>query len=427
MLRPIGTEFYQDEGKGEARVRVKYEVIAHVVNEAGVLAEVLRTVERQPVGVPQHPSERKAGNHQARETKASPVFVTSVDEVQGIVEAVVSVFGIIDLGNDIIHPGAYVKTITERAGKIRVLDQHNTDSILRAVGKPIELREVGREGLPAEILSRFPEATGGLYTKTQYLLDTPEGKGAFQRIASGAVNEYSIGYDALDVDYSKVKTPDGRDITVRNIRTIKLYEYSPVLWGMNQATATVSAKAEEGAASEEAKAQSLGAMLQGCVIRELNWYADSFLSSEQITLAERQQISEATFTALAAFTAALPEEVATRIYRSPYDEWSADGASEGKAGRVLSARNMTRIREALAALTDVLAAAGLAGDDDEEGEEEGKQSSASADSDDKAANTEESKAQSEGERSSPDAGPGRPPTLSEIQRELIELELIEVR
>lgn len=296
-------------------------------------------------------------NGQPNERKALPVFVTKVDVVQGIVEAVVSVFGVIDLGNDIVHPGAYAKTINERAGKIRVLDQHQTDSIMRAIGKPISLREIGREELPSEVLSRYPEATGGLLTATQYLLDTPEGAGAFKRIASGAVNEYSIGYDALDVDYSRVKQADGKEITVRNLRTIRLWEYSPVLWGMNEATATVGVKA---AAPGEEKAQTLGVMLQARIIYTMGYFADDMFAAEQITVDEHRAINEATYAALGTLMSMLPEDLTARIYQSPYHEWdAAEGADAAKAGRVLSARSARRIQEAMTSLMELLSEAGL--------------------------------------------------------------------
>lgn len=180
--------------------------------------------------------------------KTFSAYTLKADQQQGVVESIVAVMGNDDQGDDVIHNGAFLKTITERRGKIRVLDQHQTDSIMRAIGKPLELREIPREQLPPDLLARYPTATGGLYTKTQYLMDTPEGRGAFQRIASGAVDEYSIGYDPLDVDYSKLRKSDGTEKTVRNLRTIKLYEYSPVLFGMNDATQTLSAKGATGAA-----------------------------------------------------------------------------------------------------------------------------------------------------------------------------------
>lgn len=203
----------------------------------------------------------------AHEYKTFPALTTKVDAEQGIVESVVAVFGNLDLGNDVIHPGAFAKSIAERGLKVRVLDQHQTDSIMRVIGKPLAIREVGRSELPPELLAKCPEATGGLFTITQYLLDTPEGKGAFLRIKAGAIDEFSIGYDALDVDYSAA-TKDGRQVTARNLRTCRLWEYSPVIWGMNPATATVSAKAaEEDAVSkttaDQAKAADFATTFQG--------------------------------------------------------------------------------------------------------------------------------------------------------------------
>ncbi len=182
------------------------------------------------------------------EHKTFSAYTLKTDAQQGIVEAIVAVMGNIDQGDDIIHPGSFTKTIQERRGKIRVLDQHQTDSIMRAIGVPLEIRELNRDQLPADLLKQYPDATGGLFTKTKYLLNTPEGLGAFQRIESRAVDEYSIGYDPLDVDYSKIKMPNGTERTARNLRTNKLYEYSPVLWGMNSATQTLSVKGATGAA-----------------------------------------------------------------------------------------------------------------------------------------------------------------------------------
>jgi HK97 family phage prohead protease len=176
------------------------------------------------------------------EHKSFPAIVTKVEADQGIVEQIVAVFGNLDEGKDIIHAGAFTKSLAERGQKIRVLDQHNTDSIMRVIGKPLGVKEIGRSDLPAELVRKFPDATGGLWTRTQYLMDTPEGKGAFLRIKAGAVDEASIGYDALDMDYSKVMK-NGQQVTARNLRTCRLWEYSPVIWGLNQATTTISVKA----------------------------------------------------------------------------------------------------------------------------------------------------------------------------------------
>lgn len=164
-----------------------------------------------------------------------------VDESKGIVEHVITVFGIIDYGKDISHPGSFTKTIAERGTKVLVLDQHRTDSVNAVLAKPLEIREVSRNGLPKEVLEQYPEATGGVIAVTQFLLETVEGRGAFIRIKEDAVREWSYGYDPLDVDFTCEEQGDV-EVRVRNLRTIKLYEYSPVLWGMNPATGVISAK-----------------------------------------------------------------------------------------------------------------------------------------------------------------------------------------
>ena len=175
------------------------------------------------------------------ETKQQDAILLDVSPAEGIVEAVVSVFGVLDDGGDLIVPGAYAKTITERGRRIRVLDHHNSGSVRDVIGVPLAMRELSREELPASILSQWPEATGGLWTKTQYLLNTAEGAGAFARIASGAVSEYSIGFQSLQVAYQDIQWR-GQVVPARLLKEIKLWEYSPVVWGMNPATATLHVK-----------------------------------------------------------------------------------------------------------------------------------------------------------------------------------------
>ncbi|MBK8023512.1 MAG: HK97 family phage prohead protease [Chloroflexi bacterium] len=197
-----------------------------------------------------------------RETKQSMAFTTHIDPAQGIVEAIVSVFGVLDSGGDIIKAGAFKRTIAERGDRVQVLDSHRADSVLRVVGKMLAIREVGRDDLPDEVLARHPEATGGLLTRTQYLLDTPEGAGVFKRIAAGAVSEYSIGYDALRTTFVAAQRPDGTPTQARQILEVRLWEYSPVIWGMNPATATVGVKAaahlDDAAVRESMRAEVTG-------------------------------------------------------------------------------------------------------------------------------------------------------------------------
>ena len=189
------------------------------------------------------------------EHKEFTAFEVKIDEAQGVVDAIFAVMGNIDQGGDILHPGSLSKTLVERGPKIRLLDQHKTDSIARILGKPLELRELTRNELPASMLQAYPDATGGAWGRFKFFMDTPEGKGAFIRLKEGGLDEWSIGYDALDHDYSKVRDGKGQEKMVRNLRTVKLYEVSPVLWGMNAATETLSAKADDAIADPEPQAE----------------------------------------------------------------------------------------------------------------------------------------------------------------------------
>ena len=78
------------------------------------------------------------------EHKTFPAMAIKVEAEQGIVESIVAVCGNIDLGGDIIQPGAFAKTIAEQGLKVRCLDNHNTDSVMRVLGKTLALREIGR-------------------------------------------------------------------------------------------------------------------------------------------------------------------------------------------------------------------------------------------------------------------------------------------
>lgn len=181
------------------------------------------------------------------EHKSFLSFVTKIDAKQGIVEHLVAVMGNKDMGDDVIWPGAFTKTLNERGNRIRVLDLHKTDSIMRVLGKPISLREIGAAELPTDVKTKYPDANGALAATTQFNLKTPEGLGAFERINAGDINEWSFGYDAITPDYGKWS--DGK--TVRNLREIRLYEYSPVIFGMNEATTTLSAKSNGDKPTEE--------------------------------------------------------------------------------------------------------------------------------------------------------------------------------
>ena len=99
------------------------------------------------------------------EYKQLPVYIETVDEEQGIVNAVPAVMGNVDYQGDRIWKGAFTKTIQERGAKVRILDNHNAHSTLDVVGRIMSLREIDKAELPPELLMKFPEAIGGLRVK----------------------------------------------------------------------------------------------------------------------------------------------------------------------------------------------------------------------------------------------------------------------
>lgn len=184
----------------------------------------------------------------------TPGYTRVVDKAQGIVEAIVSVTGVRDAFQDIIKKGAFAKTLVERGPKVRVLDAHDTSTTLSVIGIPLEMREVEKRELPKAVRGRFPDATGGLLVRTQFLMDTERGREVFSRIAAGAVNEWSIGFDIIDSEY-----PDGEpksfeemldELPTRVIKEVRLWEYSPVIWGANPATETLNARSLQPGAAD---------------------------------------------------------------------------------------------------------------------------------------------------------------------------------
>ena len=117
-----------------------------------------------------------------------------------------SIFGNIDQGNDIVHPGAFAKTIQERGDKIKVMYNH-----MNIIGKATKLEETQK----------------GLYVEG-YISNTKLGDDVLVLMGDAVIDEMSIGYEAVKWD---IDEKDGD--RVRNLRELKLYEFSPVDFAMN--------------------------------------------------------------------------------------------------------------------------------------------------------------------------------------------------
>ncbi len=356
-----------------------------------------------------------------KEYKKVPYFELKLDEEKGIVDHIFAVMGNIDLGGDVIHSGAFKKTIHERGNDVLVLDSHNTNSVKDAIAKPILIKEISRHQLPKEVKEKFPEATGGVQARTQFFLDDPDSKAVFNRLKNKAISEWSFGYDALDKDYSKVEDKDGNEVTVRNLRTIKLYEYSPVLWGMNEGTTTLSAKDDKNLedkedekdekvvpteeinlsldktldTSEENKQEKLnkeldnetkedklhtsgppvilGPMITAKLFEFGTDIISHWLKTNNIRIDELTVTTNGLLAAMDTLNATIPEDILSRQFDSgpqqelsPFMFMDGDINLDTKAGRTISARNERRMMTAIESLqssvdtlTSILDDAGL--------------------------------------------------------------------
>ncbi len=150
------------------------------------------------------------------EYKVMPTeFKTGSEE--GVYEGYFAVFENVDDGGDVIHRGAFKKTLQERGRRVKVFYAHDWTRLI---------------GPPPEVLQ---EDERGLYAKGRLTLDSFWGREVWALMRDGALTEGSIGYQAVKFDFDE----DG----VRHLREVKLFEISPVPLGMNALTEVRAVKA----------------------------------------------------------------------------------------------------------------------------------------------------------------------------------------
>lgn len=148
--------------------------------------------------------------------------ITEVDIEKRIVMGYAAKFGNIDLHGDMIMPGAFTKTITERGpqgkNEIWFLHNHSSDSPL---GKPSVLKEDNY----------------GLYFEAA-IIDTEIGSDILKLYDNGLINQHSIGFSTI----KETIVEEGNQKPYYQIQEVKLYEFSSVLWGANPETPFIGLK-----------------------------------------------------------------------------------------------------------------------------------------------------------------------------------------
>ncbi len=91
----------------------------------------------------------------------------SVDETQGQFTGIASLYGIEDLGADVIEAGAFAKTVKERPS-VPILWQHDTAEVIG--------------------MGELEETKDGLIVKAQLDMEDPVAQKAFRKLKSGLIS-----------------------------------------------------------------------------------------------------------------------------------------------------------------------------------------------------------------------------------------------
>lgn len=254
-------------------------------------------------------------------------------EGERVVIGFASIFGNVDDGGDLIVPGAYRKTLAERGERLRWLWQH--DMTQPPVAKVLEIREATRDELPEPVVGQFPEATGGLLVKREYL-DTPRGNEVLAGIRAGAIAEMSIGYDALQVDFPGDLVVAGKTVR-RRLKEIRLWECSDVNWGMNAATANL----------KDLEGKALAEWLESRLHLNFTQICDDLFGDGRITREERIALSGLIGDALDAFNAGMQAAVLSGVRQRERWEEPEEPAHETEMEMAMRRRRVAVMARAL--------------------------------------------------------------------------------
>jgi len=157
-----------------------------------------------------------------QETKSFKFEVKKLTD-DGEFEGYAAVFGIVDLGGDIIDKGAFKRTIRANNGVFPMTWYHNVRDPIGGV--------------------KVKEDDHGLFVKGKLNLDVQSAKEKYalmkQEEPGPVIKALSFGYDVM-----KREIDDSGKTTVRHLKELKLYEVAPVLFAMQPKAEIVEVKME---------------------------------------------------------------------------------------------------------------------------------------------------------------------------------------
>lgn len=243
----------------------------------------------------------------------------------GTFEGYLSVYDVVDLGNDVVEKGAFTKTISENKGQVPLLWNHDST------------QDMG-------LLSLIDDAHGLKVSGDMFIVESPLAREkhamAKRYHEAGRPVGLSIGYEAI----KKVM-----DKGLRRLKEVKLYEGSMTLFPMLPVAHLTSIKSGERKDDfltelDEAQTRAMRYMMidaLSCSLCETLY--DQALSPDDKATASDESIQQ--------FRATYADLLPKLLTLMEDNSWAYMSA---KAGRVISSANRTMLQEAISKLQALL-------------------------------------------------------------------------
>jgi HK97 family phage prohead protease len=224
---------------------------------------------------------------------------------EGTFEGMLSPYGNVDHGGDVVEPGAYKKTLVERGSVVPMLWQHKTE-------------------FPIGTLT-LEDRQDGLWCKGKLQMELPKAQEAYICLKNRIIKGLSIGFETVK---------DSIEGGIRHLKEIRLFEGSVVTFPMNELAMVTAIKALEGQKGdfnqELDKIQTFAAFWQmqyalGDALRSIVWAEAT--KDEKISMCNTvlTQFSEAFYAYFPKYLDALEAEY------GPSEAWESSIKPEIKA------------------------------------------------------------------------------------------------
>lgn len=147
-----------------------------------------------------------------------PTQIKALNEEERTFEGLASTWEL-DLGDDVIHRGAFKRTLDHwrKSGRVMpLLDGHDYQSATAVIGKMLDAAEKKE----------------GLWTKWQLIKGSQRADEILIRLREKVLDGLSIGYRAIK--WEMEESDEARWGLIRHLKEVELREVSVVLWPMNE-------------------------------------------------------------------------------------------------------------------------------------------------------------------------------------------------